>query len=63
MTWDEIFNPSVSHAKDHLNAEKILPAPTPAAGDKPLLGEGDGLYIPPLTEPARLPEIPETPDD
>jgi hypothetical protein len=59
MSWDEIFHPSASHAKDHLNAEKILPAPTPAAGDKPLLGVEDDLYIPPVTGGAMLPEPPE----
>lgn len=46
MSFEEIFHPSSGHAKDHMNAEKILPAPTPAAGDKPLLGEDDDIYIP-----------------
>ena len=50
MSFEEIFHPSLGHAIDHVNAEKILPAPTPAPGDKPLLGtENDGIVIPAVT--------------
>ena len=60
MSFEEIFNPSLSHAKDYLNAEKILPAPTPAAGAPPLLdGEGSVVYIPQVT--SGIGELPDPP--
>jgi len=50
MSFEEIFNPSLSHAKDYLNAEKVLPAPTPAAGAPPLTDDdGSVIFIPPVT--------------
>lgn len=49
----------------HLAAEKILPAPSPVAGDKPLKAEdGSEVYIPALHDlqnPAVLPESPRVP--
>lgn len=68
MSFEEIFNPSLSHAIDHMNAEKILPAPIPAAGDKPLLGtEDDGIVIPQVTWGAGVlpdpPRVPRPEDD
>ena len=60
MSFEEIFNPSLSHAKDYLNAEKILPAPTPAAGAPPLTDdEGAEIYIPPVT--SGMGELPDPP--
>ena len=57
-----IFNPGEAHMKDHLAAEKILPAPSPVAGDKPLTAEdGSEIYIPSLADlngPAVLPDPP-----
>jgi hypothetical protein len=50
VSFEEIFNPSLGHTIDHLNAEKILPAPAPAPGDKPLLGgDDDDIVIPEVT--------------
>ncbi len=44
-----IFNPGEAHMKEHLAAEKILPAPSPTADDPPLHTEdGDEVYIPRL---------------
>ena len=46
----------------HLAAEKILPAPSPTTGDKPLTAEdGSEIYIPTLGDingPAILPDPP-----
>ena len=63
MSFEEIFNPSLSHAKDYLNAEKILPAPTPAAGAPPLIDdEGAEIYIPAVTSGmGPLPDPPKAP--
>ncbi|MDI2097550.1 hypothetical protein [Ruicaihuangia caeni] len=33
---DEVFNPAQRHAREHLETEKIVPAPAPLAGDRPL---------------------------
>ena len=46
-----IFNPGEAHMKDHLAAEKILPAPMPVAGAKPLeADDGSEIYIPTVGE-------------
>lgn len=57
-----IFNPGEAEMAKHLAAEKILPAPSPVAGDKPLKAEdGSEIYIPSLADlggPAVMPEPP-----
>lgn len=64
MSFEEIFHPSLGHAIDHTNAEKILPAPAPAPGDKPLLGTDDDIVIPEVTWGAgALPEPPAATQD
>jgi hypothetical protein len=49
-----IFNPGEAEMMKHLQSEKILPAPSPVAGAKPLETEdGDEVIIPNLGD---LPE-------
>ncbi|WP_084106014.1 hypothetical protein [Demequina sp. NBRC 110056] len=53
-----IFNPGEAEMAKELNSEKVLPAPTPAPGDRPLETEdGQHVYIPPAGD-AILPKVP-----
>lgn len=46
-----IFNPGEAEMAKHLAAEKVLPAPSPTPGDKPLTAEdGSEIYIPTVGE-------------
>jgi hypothetical protein len=64
MSFEEIFIPGFDHAVKHLNEEKVLPAPTPSPGDKPLLGDEDDIVIPEVTWGAgSLPEPHTTASD
>ncbi|WP_084039371.1 hypothetical protein [Demequina sp. NBRC 110053] len=54
-----IFNPGEAEMAKELNSEKILPAPSPVAGDRPLETEdGYEVIIPPLAAAAVLPDPP-----
>ena len=68
-----IFNPGEAEMAQHLQSEKILPAPAPVAGDPPFDDEGEaiiplipgalGWALPPQPPTVRRPEdLEDAPD-
>ncbi|MFV0633858.1 hypothetical protein [Demequina sp.] len=56
---EEAFNPGALQAIRQMAAEKILPAPSPVAGDKPLTdADGAEVWIPPIESGHDLPDPP-----
>lgn len=46
MAFEEVFSPGMARAREELERERILPAPTPVAGAPLVENETPGVTVP-----------------